>query len=847
MSLRIPLLGIALLASVMFTVSCGGGSTTTSPSPSPSTAQLSVQPAGSGSGTVSSTPSGINCQPTCGAKFKVGTEVVLSATPAANSMFAGWGGACSGTSTCTITLSENASATATFSPLPVMSVATTGLGTVTSSPSGIDCGLYPPGDQTCSLAFKPGTQIVLTATPGADWVLTGWSGGGCSGNSSTCTVALNQNTQVNATFSPIALPMLSVAVSGTGQGTVISNPSGINCGKTCTAGFKAGTQVVLTETPAPNSTFTGWSGGGCSGNSPTCTLTLNGNTQVTATFSTAGPPVLTVTLSGTGQGTVTSNPSGISCAPTCSASFTLGTQVVLTETPGKNSIFNGWSGGVCSGTSPTCTVTMNSNIPVTATFGTQNTISVLNHIVFLAQENRSLDHYFGQMRQYWAQNGYPDQSFDGLPQFNPTSGQPPLYGPPPSIPGCDPSAPPPETCEFDPQNPVTSYGLITQCVENPSPSWNESHNDWDYYDPTGNDPATLNGFVWTAGYDARADGFFDVNGIRAMGYYTGSNLNYYYFMASNFATSDRWFNPAMTRTHPNREYLVAGTSQGYAYPVGTDNNDKALLTATTIFQELQNAGISWKIYVDPTGTSCTGPPYDPACLLGYTYIQFFQWGQTIPTTYPNNIGTIGPLGTCGSSPCDYENDLANGTLPQVVQIEPATDAGYDEHPSVSDSEPNDIQRGANYVSSLINDLMSSSSWSSSAFILTFDEDGGFYDHVSPQPAVSPDGIKPVDLLPGDICTQTSGPTCDFVYTGYRIPLVVISPYSNKNYVSHTVADLTAILKFIETRFNLPSLTKRDAAQMDMTEFFNFNDPVWLVPPSPPAQITSGACYLNKLP
>jgi phospholipase C len=480
---------------------------------------------------------------------------------------------------------------------------------------------------------------------------------------------------------------------------------------------------------------------------------------------------------------------------------------------------------------------MNGNTQITATFGTQNTISVLNHIVFLAQENRSLDHYFGQLRQYWGQNGYPDQSFDGLPQFNPTSGQPPLYGPPPAIPGCNPNNPPPDTCVFDPQNPVTSYHLITQCIENPSPSWNEDHNDWDYYDPIGQDPATLNGFVWTAGYDARADSFYDVDGIRAMGYYEGTDLNYYYFMASNFATSDRWFNAAMTRTHPNREYLVAGTSQGYVYPVGTDQQDQKLLTATTIFQELQSAGITWKIYVDPTGSTCTGPPYDPTCLLGLSYIQFFQWGQTIPTQYPDNIAPIS----------QYFTDLQNGTLPQVAQIEPATDAGYDEHPSVSDSEPNDIQRGANYVSSLINGLMTSSSWPDSAFILTFDEEGGLYDHVSPQPTVSPDGIKPVDLMPGDICTQSTGPTCDFVYTGYRVPLIVISPYSNKNYVSHTVGDLTAILKFIETRFNLPSLTKRDAAQMDMTEFFDFNNPVWLTPPSPPEQNTNGACYLNKLP
>jgi phospholipase C len=113
--------------------------------------------------------------------------------------------------------------------------------------------------------------------------------------------------------------------------------------------------------------------------------------------------------------------------------------------------------------------------------------------------------------------------------------------------------------------------------------------------------------------------------------------------------------------------------------------------------------------------------------------------------------------------------------------------------------------------------------------------------------VSPDGIKPVDMLPGDICTTTTGPTCDFVYTGYRVPLIVISPFAKKNYVDHTVADTTAILKLIETRFSLPTLTKRDAAQPDMTEFFNFTSPPWTTPPTPPAQTTSGACYVNQLP
>lgn len=546
---------------------------------------------------------------------------------------------------------------------------------------------------------------------------------------------------------------------------------------------------------------------------------------------------LTVQSSGSGGGTITSGPTGINCGSTCTASFTSGTAVTLTQSPNSTSTFGGWS-GACSGTG-SCSITITANTSVTATFNAQANISSLNHIVFLAQENRSFDHYFGALRQYWAQNGYPDQSFDGLPQFNPAAGAAPLSGPAPAIPGCDPSQPPPADCVFDPNNPVTSFHFETECTENTSPSWNEAHVDWDYNDQLGNSAATLNGFVYTAGHDARstATPFTDVDGVRAMGYYDGSDLNYYYFMASNFATSDRWFNPAMTRTHPNREYLIAGTSGGYAYPEGTNAQDSTPLTQTTIFQELQNAGISWKIYVNPQGSTCSGPPFDPACLVSLSYVRNFAFGAQIPTQYRSNIAPIS----------QYFTDLQNGTLPQVAQIEPASDAGLDEHPSNSDNAASDIQSGANYVSSLINALMQSSSWSSSAFILTFDEFGGTYDHVSPQPAVSPDGIKPVDLQPGDICTKSTGPTCDFVFTGYRVPLIVVSPFAKKNYVSHSVADLTAILKLIETRFNLPALTKRDAAQIDMTEFFDFENPPWTTPPTPPAQSMNGACYLNELP
>ncbi len=545
---------------------------------------------------------------------------------------------------------------------------------------------------------------------------------------------------------------------------------------------------------------------------------------------------LTVTLAGTSVGTVTSSPAGISCSPTCTASFAAGTKVTLKPVAAKGAYFIGWSGS-CKGTG-LCTLTLNSNLATTATFNIAQTVSVLNHIIFMAQENRSLDHYFGQLRAYWAANKFPDQSFDGLPQFNPTSGLAPLYGPPPVNPGCDPNDPPPSDCTEDSNSPqVASYHLVTQCIENPSPSWNEGHVDWNLTDPVSSTP-TLNGYVYTAAHDARNNNppFYDVDGLRTMGYYEGTDLNYYYFMASEFSISDRWFAPVMTRTSSNREYLIGATSQGYVYPIGTNSNDQALIASMPIFEELQDAGISWKIYVNPENTACANDP-TPQCLLSYSYVQNFEWGQTIPANYPQSLVPVS----------QYFADLQNGTLPQVAMIEPASNALLDEHGSDTDQTPVDIQLGAQYVSSLINGLMTSTSWKDSAFILTYDEAGGLYDHVAARPAVRPDGLKPSDLESGDICTVTTGANCDFVYTGYRVPLIVISPYAKKHYVNHTVADHTAILKLIETRFNLPALTKRDAAQMNMTAFFNFNVPPWMTPPMPPAQTTSGACYLNKLP
>lgn len=290
------------------------------------------------------------------------------------------------------------------------------------------------------------------------------------------------------------------------------------------------------------------------------------------------------------------------------------------------------------------------------------------------------------------------------------------------------------------------------CIENLTPSWDESHLDWNLNEPT-SATATMDGFAYNAGKYAVDEGYSDTAGLRTMGYYDGSVLNYYYFMASNFATSDRWFAPVLDRTQVNRMYLFAATSQGYVYPPGTDTADNAPLAAPTIFDALQKAGITWKLYY--TDDTCSTTPPDaqgprggithdagtPSNAGACTYLtQFANYAP--PNVLPSNVVPVS----------QYLTDVQAGTLPSVAFIEAGYESGRDEHPSSGTN----VQTGAAYVESLINALMTSPSWKDSAFILTYDEPGGLYDHVQPPSAVNPDGIAPIDLEPNDICTTPGG-------------------------------------------------------------------------------------------
>ncbi|MEK6764033.1 MAG: S8 family serine peptidase [Nitrospirota bacterium] len=231
----------------------------------------------------------------------------------------------------------------------------TGTGTVASIPAGINCG----GD--CNERFPGGATVILTATPSAGSLFTGWTGGGCSGTGSC---AVTTTGTVTATFNLPAPAPFTVAVNknGTGAGAVTSAPAGITCGADCTGTYPGGTRVTLTAAADAGSVFTGWNGGVCAG----AGLCVVSNTAtVTATFSVIPPPItVTVDKNGTGTGTVTSTPAGIDCGGDCTGTYPGGTTVTLTPRATAGSRFAGWSGG-CSGTT-TCQVA--STVSVTATF-----------------------------------------------------------------------------------------------------------------------------------------------------------------------------------------------------------------------------------------------------------------------------------------------------------------------------------------------------------------------------------------------------------------------------------------------------------------------------------------------
>jgi M6 family metalloprotease-like protein len=359
----------------------GWSVTVTMPAPP---ATLTVGGLGTGGGVVSSSPAGINCTSTAGsssgacvASFAGGSVVSLTPTVTSGS-FVGWGGACSGSGSCQVTMDQARAVTAAFqlgNQTLAISATGSGSGIVRSSLEGINCSSVAGVlSGTCTAAYPQGTVITLTAdaTVGA---FTGWSGA-CSGTGD-CTVSLTQVRNVMASFI-VTNRTLTTALSGNGSGRVTSTPVGIDCVVTrgvgsgsCTAEFAEGTIVTLAATAGPGP-FAGW-GGACSG-AGGCVVTLSDARTVTARFE---PPTfaVAVTAAGGGSGAVTSQPGlapALACLSTagtvngaCAAEYLEGTMLTLTATATAGA-FGGWSGG-CSGFG-SCQVTVTQARSVTADF-----------------------------------------------------------------------------------------------------------------------------------------------------------------------------------------------------------------------------------------------------------------------------------------------------------------------------------------------------------------------------------------------------------------------------------------------------------------------------------------------
>jgi hypothetical protein len=331
----------------------------------------------SGNGSVSSDVGGISCGSACSAPYAYGTMVTLTAHPGSGAQLSSWGGACSGSaSTCVVNMTAARSVVATFGSTAnvtvTVNVTGTGGGSVMSS-TGTTCT-----SASCAITVASGASVTLTPSAGMGSTFAGWSNGACAG-SGACTLAPTTSQSVTATFNATVVShTLTVTKDGTGTGTV--SGGGISCGATCTKSLAEGAMVSLSAAPAGDSTFAGWTGGGCSATSP-CTVTMGtSDMTVNATFNLVPLRTLSVTVTGTGAGTVTSTPSGISCSSgTCMHDFPEGTMVTLAAMPDASSLLKSWS-GACSGAAG-CTVNLigNGGASVTADFEPQVTITVNMH------------------------------------------------------------------------------------------------------------------------------------------------------------------------------------------------------------------------------------------------------------------------------------------------------------------------------------------------------------------------------------------------------------------------------------------------------------------------------------
>lgn len=311
--------------------------------------------------------------------------------------------------------------------------------------------------------------------------------------------------------------------------------------------------------------------------------------------------------------------------------------------------------------------------------------------------------------------------------------------------------------------PVAPTHATTTCLPTDPPhQWDAMHAAWDM--------GAMDGFVRVAAIGGS-------DGLYVLTYNDSSDLPFYHWLASTFAIGDRYFGSSLGGTWANRDYLYAATSNGVR-----NTGEATLAGVRSVFDQLDDAQVRWGVYT-------TGIPRQD-CL-----------GWTVGHRGVHSIDVFLAL-------------LADGTLPPVSFVDPS--GASDEHP------PGNLQGGESWEHQIYDTAIASPLWPHLALFLTYDESGGFFDHVPPPAACIP-----------------SADQADFDRYGIRIPMTVVSPWARAHSVSHRTHDHTSLLRFVQLIHDLPALTARDANADALLDLFDFGCPTLLSPPAAPAAGTGG--------
>jgi phospholipase C len=411
----------------------------------------------------------------------------------------------------------------------------------------------------------------------------------------------------------------------------------------------------------------------------------------------------------------------------------------------------------------------------------------IEHVVILIQENRSFDHYFGS---YGGVRGFSNQS-SAYQQRDPANTT---------------NTPAGVLLPFH----LDNSQVNAACTHDITHDWLPQHQSWN--------EGAMDRFVSSRLAINSSDA------VLTMGYYTRADIPFYYAVAGAFTICDNYFCSVIGPSDPNRLYSVAasidpdGKNGGPLIQTLGPNRSSFFghLTYSTMPEQLQARGISWKVYSSPD-SSLTGILADNAL----SYFKNFQDPASV--LYQNAFGPQFPV--------DFLDDALSGNLPQVSWVLPSI--------ITSDHPPTPPLLGEGILSAILGALTANPArWAKTALFFTYDENGGFFDHVPPitAPPGTPGEYITAPPVPDSSALGTP-PVTGPIGLGFRVPMIVISPFSRGGFVSSDLFDHASILKFLEARFGaeVPNLSAwRRATVGDLTTAFNFTSPDSSVPtlPSP---------------